>query len=324
MKNVTEELLENLDNRTEEEIDKSLAELLDMNPEDLYKCPDSIEEFELEEDMVKDNLHSYGLGVEDLKDVMDLVNRKKAGEDIKFKNLPLKLQNMIRKSCMEVGNLSPEAMQVFTDLFINNIMTDAAIDTVRVQLTDKVSEMMGGFNEYISSALGSSQKKLYDDINARYDELISKETDPDKVKELQDIKMAFEEARTWSKFKAFIKKTKIKSIFIDKIDSIINKFTKEQEVLAFRNRYKSFPNSANILNCIEGLNEFTKDEAKLFTMMYCNFVESLSFSKSNHILKNYMMYNILAIPYDKESDISKEVYDNIGYCIRLINDKIKK
>ena len=304
-------------------IDESLAKILDIDVEDLINIPDDIKDIELRtEDIYRNAIESYDIKEEDVPKLIPLLDRYRNGEEIKYNDLPLEIKRVISRECASVGNFSKEAKNMFTDALISGIVRDSGIDKINLDMVNAISESFD-MSEFADKMTTDTYANLSDKFNKGYVELSKKLKDKgefEKAEKLDSISNAFKESYQLKEFKEFLKKVKIKKFDFDKIDRVCQEFNFKYENLRNFNIHDVRKLMPVYGRAFPEYKQSTRDALVIAFCRYCR-----NKNASNYVDHTFMSYFVLnsinLVVIKNHTGLIKEMNDNIKECLDILAER---
>ena len=285
----------------------------------------------LENDSIIEDLSgndNVEISVETTKELLDLINKKLAGEKIHpYKDMPEEIQKMIDNHIAEglknvdfpsgvnVQAIRKNIGEALLDDFINEIQmkrmkNDFATDLENLY-KDSIKDIAAGTLEYI------------DERNKAYRKAANEIDDEEKKKKMYAILDQLDEARSLNTLKEYAKHCKIKSIELEKPDNRV--------YMSFLAKYKNSTQNIYDINLAKKVlfrhleaSGYGIRDIDAFFICFCKQVKNFSPSKPiEHVYMYYVLYYCALLDGDN-SDVFinnvKEVMDNL----RQRNAIIKK
>lgn len=303
------------------DIDKSLAKLLDIKPEDLLKVPDNINDIIIRtEDIIANAIESYGFDKESVQDLLPIIEEFRSGKEIKYKDLPLSVKKVIHKECEANYNFSKEAKNIYTEALLDGIVRDSGIDRIKLDLEESLGNLdFSGLNKSISeSSTYNFRYKLTEQIKK-----LKEEGNLEQAKTCEDILHNWEESHNLTEFMEFIKTVKIKKFEFEKINRLCNEFNFKYEnephfhIQDIRN---IFP--ALYLIFSKTFEKTTIDALVISFIKYCKNYSSRNIAE--HTFMSYFILNILQLKVlfntDNLDDVSISMKQSLENCLNILKN----
>lgn len=331
---------------TIDDIDREMAKLLDMEPEDLVNLPSSINDVPFDEELVSGNVKNY-CGVDDIDTVTGIIEvikkyRKTPDSEKEkinwYNEMPETVKDAINKQCAMVPQQNiKSAKKLFANEIIVGLIRDAGIDRMTVDLNNVMQEFNNAGNELISMSLDlqrSSMEESIDKYIENLEESKSKEglTEEDlaKIEEnitlFNKVKDAFIESYRLEGLLDMLRRHKIRVRPIDVKDryakhcnDFLYKYSKDTPFIIH-----------DISLCTPILHrrfpEYTVEEVAKFIVAFIRYTMNYNAKDVvDHTFMYYFIHNIIHIDYAIEGKDQKEhafvnlFCGNIERGIRLIN-----
>lgn len=287
------------------EINDELKKLLTMTDDELYKVPESMEEIEITENMLKGSIvDSFDLNEDDVKVLLDLIAKYRAKIPTDwYDNMPEKIKLSIDKQCMEVNNNSKAAKNLFASEVLDTIVRETKMDKIVIDMQKSISEAydMSPLMEMIvdnqKTAFETELEKKIDILNKKAEESDNNEKKElffSKAKLLSDIKNAFYQSYTYEDMIDKIKKGKlrVKKIDIDKYGRHIRNFN-----------YKYEQDTPFIIHDVSAVlpvllkklsNKYEKEQIARFVIAFIKYTVDMKATEVvDHTFMSYFISNIL-------------------------------
>lgn len=292
-----------------EDMGDSLADIdfdnFEVTPEDIKKT-------------VQEDSSIYG-DLEDIKeetilDLLNLVNKSRAGEQIKYKELPLEIKDYVDTYLAKEMNVYPDEHSNSTNQIRNMIADDLITQYVTTLSMDKYTQQFNEGLENIYHAVGeelSSYVKDYDKNKIEYLEKICKDIDDEEKKQrVSQVLDSIYDAYKLTRMKDV--SYRIKKFDLEKPNRVF-----DQVMVKYRNnKYHIFELHmiTNILNKHLKQNGYEED-GTIFMLAYCKFC--LNYKPEvpeEHAFVYYVLYNIALLDIYKSQeydDFAPEFLKNI-------------
>lgn len=325
----------------EKKIDAEMAKLLDIDLEDLYKVPDSINDIPFDEDMVKNNLASYGIEESNSEAVFGLIDTIKEYRSIKdnkerekinwYDHLPEAIQKIIDTNCAMVGNKSRAAKKLFAYEIIEGIIRDSAIDRMTIDLQESVNEAFD-MSGLVSMTMDLQKTNFETNIDKYIETLQSKYSDDESKKEkleqsiatLKAVKEAFIESYQLT---GLLDKLEHHKIRIKKID--LDKYKRHCENFLWKYKKDTPFIISDISLCLPILDrkfkdKYTTDQIARFMIAFMKYTMNMKANDVvDHTFMSYFINNIRNMDFaqinQEENAFINVFLSNIEKGIRLIN-----
>ena len=212
------------------------AKLLDLKPEDFLDIPESINDVEINIDILKKNiLEDKNLNIkpeetELIDEVLKLVvDYKKSPKMIKdntnwYERLPKKLQEQVNIACSQVNNNKMSTKNTFAEYFISEIISSSGIDQIAYDMQESLNDAfnINGIMGYIITECKTEFEKGIDNMIEKFknmpEDKIDEETRESKINLLNRISEAYRQSYTLEGFLSAIKagKCNVKKKDIDR------------------------------------------------------------------------------------------------------------
>lgn len=287
------------------EINDDLKKLLTMTDDELYKVPESMEEIEITEDMLKGSIaDSFKLSEEDTKILLDLIARYRAKIPTDwYDNMPGKIKLSIDMQCMEVNNNSKSAKNLFASEVLDTIVRETKMDKIIIDMQKSISEaydMSPLMEMIVDNQKTTFETELEKKINVLKQK--AEESDNDEKKELflskakllSDIENAFYQSYTYEDMIDKIKKGKlrVKKIDVDKYGRHIRNFNYKYEQ---DTPFVIHDVSAVLPVLLKRLSErYKKEQIAKFVIAFIKYtVDMKATDVVDHTFMSYFISNIL-------------------------------
>lgn len=316
-------------------ISKEMADMLEISPEDLLDIPESIADIKIPEEVLMKNIQENGIEDAELAaQIMGLVQEYRKMEDPFrsnvnwYKKLPEKIQNIIDKQCIQVNNNSMNAKKIFAESFIQDIVNDAGIDSIVIDMQKSMEEAFdtSGITEYI---LAESKTEFEKNMEATMERTRNSENiDEEKKAELLDKQQrtldAFHEAYSYDSFISAIKdgKVRVKPFDIKKykrwVQEFYNKYEGDTPFII-----KDPTTMAPILKRF--FPEYTTEQCVAFVIGFIKFTRNMNPNDVvDHTYMSYFIHNVSQLDLVRhkatERDFINILSNNIKRALNAINN----
>ena len=232
----------------------------------------------------------HGIDEDKIKKLLDIANRKIAGEKFNiYKELPEEMQSGVDLYVSENGmGLDATQLRTFRNGICDNLINDFILNIKQEKAKHDFAQEL--------SVIYNSDKELSPDEYRK----IAEDTmdDSDKKQKMMEILDAIDEAKNLTKLKEFAKKTKIRSIDLEKPNRVFDRFL---------NKYRNSSN--NIYDIHMGLTVlsrhlegYSNDMVRAFFILFCKQVQNYDIDVStNHAYIYYVIYNAIMLDQSKDS-----------------------
>lgn len=249
---------------------------------------------------------------DDIKQILQIVNRVIKREDINiYKEMPQSVRSSIDTYVSAIGAVGNVA-------FVNAVKKDIAKSIVddfinNIQLTKAKADFATELQQiYETSAkdLANSSLDIIDERNKAYREAADNIEDEEKRDKLKAILDQIDEARNLTLLKEYAKKTKIKSIEIEKPE--------KKAFAGFTAKYINSTNNIYDINLAKKMlarNLNSTLDADLFLILFCKQVKLYCVDNPlHHAYMYYVLYYCAMLDSDKSDTFKnniREVINNI-------------
>lgn len=245
-----------------------------------------------------------------------------------YKKLPEKIQNIIDKQCIQVNNNSMNAKKIFAESFIQDIVNDAGIDSIVIDMQKSMEEAFdtSGITEYI---LAESKTEFEKNMEATMERTRNSENiDEEKKAELLDKQQrtldAFHEAYSYDSFISAIKdgKVRVKPFDIKKykrwVQEFYNKYEGDTPFII-----KDPTTMAPILKRF--FPEYTTEQCVAFVIGFIKFTRNMNPNDVvDHTYMSYFIHNVSQLDLVRhkatERDFINILSNNIKRALNAINN----
>ena len=308
------------------EVDKQLAKMLDINIEDFYDMPKSAADIPYDEELIKANALNYGVKDADMIILLPLINDYRAGKKINYYNsLPVKIKNMINKQCAMSNNNTVWAKKLFAEELIQGLIRDAGIDKITIDLQEVTKKAFGeGISGIMKMTLDYQktilETKFLENINRLY-----AEGKPEKAEHLKKVTESYRQSYTFENFTSTAKcgKLRVKDFDLKKYGRYISEFN-----------YKYETDTPFIINDISGIAPvlarkfdgiYSVQQIMIFIIAFCKFCQNMDAKDViDHTFMSYAIINIasldLVINDQEENAFINTLSANIDAAIKAANN----
>lgn len=311
----------------EQNVDKELSKMLDINIEDLYEIPKSAADIPYDPELVKTNGANYGLKEADMLALLPVIDEFRKGENKNwYVMLPNSIKQMINKKCAYVNNNTMAAKKLFAEELIRGLIRDAGIDRITIDL-QKVTEQ--AFGEGLSGIMKMTldyQKTILETKFIENAERLEAEGKNEKAAHLRKVAEAYRQSYTLEDFVTAAKTGKLRVKDFD-----LKKFGRY--IMEFNCKYEN--DTPFVINDISGITPilvrkffetFTTEEVMKFIISFCKFCQNMD-SKDviDHTFMSYVIINItsldLVVKEQEEGAFVNVLTDNLKKAIAAANFK---
>lgn len=318
------------------QISDDLKKLLTMEDDEVYAIPESLDEIEITEEMLKGKIkEGYDLSDNDIKVLLPLIQKYRVDRNSCkwFNEMPKKLQDLINKQCLEVNNNSSEAKNLFASEILDAIVRETKMDKIVIDMQKSIAEAYD-LSPLMEMIIDKQKTSFEDAIDKKIEILTNKKEEStseeskdileEKIKMLEDIKNAFYQSYTYEDMIDKIKRGKIrvKPFDIRKYARFCSEFN-----------YKYEGDTPFIIHDVRILmpvlkrkfSKYTEEQVCAFVIAFIKHTQNMN-SKSpiDHTFMSYFISNIInldMITDTKEKSVfSTTLMGNIEKGIRAINN----
>lgn len=316
-------------------ISKEMADMLELKPEDLLDIPESISDINIPDDILTKNIQENGIQDAELAaQMMTLVQEYRKMDDPFrsnvnwYKKLPEKIRSIIDKQCMEVNNNSIAAKKTFAEAFIQDIVNDAGIDSIVVDMQKSMEDAfdLSGITEYILSESKTEFEKNMEATmeRTRNVENLDEEKKAELLERQEKVLKAFHDAYSYESFIKAIKsgKVRVKPFDIHKYSRWLKEFyTKYEGDTPFVIKDPSV--MAPILHRF--FPEYTPEQCTAFVIAFIKFTRNMNPNDVvDHTYMSYFIHNISQLDLVRhkasERDFINILSNNIKTALDAINN----
>ena len=314
--------------------EESITELLDLEDEDLRKLEIGWEPF-------KDAVNGLypGLKDDDLKQLLSVLNRYRAGEDFSYyKELPEKIKKELHEFAVnsaaenqgtanQIKMLQNElAKELFDTIITQNYSTKAYADLTKYTISeinkekDKLGESAADYNNQLRNEYEVKFIEKAEELEAS-----DNEEDKEKADKLRKISKMFTQSYTYENMLEAYKngKIKVKNIQIDKFKRTCQEFNRKY----YNNKFtiKDIGLTVGVLD--RNLDDkYNITCIQKFIVAFINYTKN--FTPSNvdeHVFMFYFIQNILSLdiklPNSSQNEFNELVKQNIYKFLDLIIER---
>ena len=320
------------------------ARLLDIKPEDIFDIPESINDIDIDPDIIKKNiledktLHFDKSDEKLVAQIIDLtMEYKKSPNELKeninwYNKLPDPLTAQIDKSCAENNNTSMATKKVFAAFILDQIISDSGIDQISYDMQKSMNEAFNtdGIMTYIleesKTAFETGIEKTIEKIAAiDTTEEFTEEKKSAKLKQLNDIKEAYRQSYMLEDFIAEAKKGKlrVKKFDIDKYGRHVREWLHKYEgdtPFLVQDPTRVPPVLMRIYN-----KRYTAEQCVAFIIAFFKYTKNYdSHNVVDHTFMSYFISNILQLDLLRETtgqaNFVNILSNNVEEAIKAVNN----
>lgn len=316
-------------------ISKEMADMLEIKPEDLLNIPDSIADIDIPDEILTKNIQENGIEDAELAaQMMSLVQEyRKMADPFRsnvnwYSKLPEKIRSIIDKQCYEVNNNSMSAKKTFAEAFIQDIVNDAGIDSVVIDMQKSMEEAFdtSGITEYIlSESRTEFEKNMEATIEkTRNAENIDEEKKAELIKKQEGVLKAFHDAYTYESFINAAKsgKIRVKKFDIEKYARWIREFYSKYEgdtPFVIKDPSTMAPTLKRFFP------EYTSEQCVAFVIAFIKFTRNMNPNDVvDHTYMSYFIHNISQLDLVRhkasERDFINILSNNIKTALDAVNN----
>lgn len=296
-----------LDSLEENGTKASITEI--MENKDIEKINSSID------DNMENVLKDMGFKNDtDILNFINILNRHRSGEKIKYQELPDIVKNMIVGLGNCDGTVSKSTIvKNVLDFFINEINIDKEFIDFQESLKKEldIPSVIDMYSDHLKENMEVTMLEKADKLEP---------IDADKANTLREISAAFTESYTYNRM---IECIESHTKEYNRIDREVKRF--KQHCRSFNAKYQNHKFNINDINLLQDIlyrhfEDVTEDQVKKFIILFCRICQNMS--PDNLVEHSYMYYtikNILSLEYtDSKSDFYNTIINNIMKVFSII------
>lgn len=304
----------------------------DLESFDVTQIPTVTEEQRTEQ--LKSSLSSeYDLSDSDIAVVLDIIARRKNGEDVDIlEELPIKLKAIISKLCAANGINSKDIMKSFAEDLINNIMYDANVTAEINNFNNTIKDVVKIPN--IMSLYGDQMRDYYE--KTLYNKAVEMRDSGDE-KQIEDAEKvfklceAFTESYTYNKIKeVFLKNRKFRNRTIQDLPEFKKYCLNYDRTMSMYTTLSVRPAidmHAALEHIFEYDDEVTSDLIDKFIIVLCKYVERYLNVANDNPYDSALAYylnahinNLSICDLSNTTSLESDLIGNIKDFLTLIRD----
>lgn len=264
------------------------------------------------------------LSSEDVTGLIDIINRKKAGEKFNVYNaLPDAFKNQVKKLCMQTGSVNIQTLNAAANSIVLHFMNELTVDQEFIDFEESLKKELN-VTDGLMEMFNKRQKELMEEKLLRDADKLQ-EKFPDKAEMLRKISASFKEAYTFDKWKEALNKNrkfKPKNREMSKYERVFEDFNRKYEHSKFR-----INNVGLIVNTLDRVlpkEDITNEDIIGFAVSFCKYTVNMSPENvDEHTFMYYTIKNILTLDHVdvEESEFSQLLIKNILEIINILKQK---
>ena len=302
------------------------SELEEISPEQMQKIQEELDSMNIQNEVIAGVLGGMGLGLskDSVKNAIDVINKYRQNKTIKiYPLLDSEFQKIIDNDKMQINRRRPKNQPIGREyickMYFDSIVNDAQFEQIFADFNTEVDAAYANFNTEIASVFNDAYKEAFDSIESL------RETDPEKAEKLENIKLAFDDAKTYNRLYDWI------DLNNNKQRKKIYKgaeFRYSNEISYFNSKVNDLqvkiPNVEKLYDVIKLYDPSrNKLEIKRFIVALINYIQEIDLEDINNLAYAYKsvdnIYKYYITPAMMQDDEAKELFSNVMKVIDKIN-----
>lgn len=281
--------------------------------------PEDIKTIIKEDDMIKSD---FELSDAAILELIDLVNRYRAGESIRYKDIPLEARSeyfdkLLSQNGISPTNFSKEANSVrneLAEIIISNFETNLSMNKFMEDYNKEMENIFVGLNDQISTYI-----KNYDAEKTKYlEKVCANITDENKKKKLEQVLDSIYDSYKLSRMKGF--HVRIKKFDLEKPDRVFEAMNYKYANDTKYNIYE-LHQVASILSRHLTKNNYN-DFGLKFILTFCKFVQNYTPNNPiEHAFMYYVLYNIVLLDVYHNKDYDEFAHKFLANIAEVMGEK---
>ena len=323
----TEDNSNDLLTAAEQETENSeYTELEDITPEQMQKAQEELDKMTIQEEVLSGVIKGLNLGLsnDSIRNTIDVIVKYRQNKNINiYPLLDSEFKKIIDIDRMNANKYRPKNQPVGREfickMYFDSIVNDAQFEQIFNDFNTEVDAAYANFNTEITSVFNDAYKEAFDSIESL------RETDPEKAEKLENIKLAFEDAKAYNRLYDWIdlnNNRQRKKIYKGA------EFKYNNEISYFNSKVKDLPvKIPNVEKLYDVIKLYDPDKNKLeikrFIIALINYIEELDLENISNLAYAYKsvdnIYRYYIVPTLMQEDEAKELFSNIMKVIDKIN-----